>query len=164
MEEYAKYISETSVSFRIPSKVEFEGRVYTGDLRSRPDILKTIGFLRLIESEQPTEIPENHHCEERYELNETHTEIIKKWIIVEDEKRNLSLSRRKIMNEIKRLGIWTQVKEFLIAKNLWEDFEMSTTLDEQEPLMQNAINALKDAFQLTNDDIEEILTNSVADF
>lgn len=160
---YAKYISETSVSYRIPQQTIYDGKTYYGDLTARPDILKSLGFLPVVDEPYEDEIPEKHHLEERFRLNNDFSEIIRYYIVVEDEKRNLSLSRRKIMNEMKEREIWTQVKEFLVAMNLWEDFEMSTTLDEQEPLMQNAIGALKSAFHLSDETIEEILVNSAAE-
>lgn len=163
--EYAKYINETKLSYRIPTNVEFEGVHYCGDLRSRPDILSSLGFFQVEQDPEQEELPvaeEGYHLEQRFRKGDS--VIYRRFIVVQDDPRNLSLSKRKLMLSLKGLGIWEQVKQFMQTTNdYWDNWEASTTLDEQEEMMQAAIAALKTAFSLSEEDVENIITSSIAE-
>lgn len=165
--DYAKFYSETSISFAVPFEADYEGVHYSGDLTQRPDILASLGFYPVVNADEPMPEPDpGYHVEERFALEdvgEDSKQIVRSWIVVKDEPLNRSLSKRKLMNAFKNLGIWDQVKGFLVQQNYWEDFDLSTTLDEQEEMMQSAIVALRVAFELSDERIEEIISNSVAD-
>lgn len=163
--EYAKYINEFTLNYRIPTSLDFEGIHYRGDLRSRPDILSALSFFPVEQDPEQEEYPiaeDGYHTEERYRLGDS--VIYRRFIVVKDDPRNLSLSKRKLMLSFKKLGIWEQVKQFMQTTNdYWDNWEASTTLDEQEEMMQAAIAALKTAFQLTDEQIENIIVNSIAE-
>lgn len=163
-EEWAKYINETHVSWNVPSSADYEGVHYSGDLTKRPDILHSLGFY-LVQEDPEVEPPEpvdGKHQEERYRFDAEQELIFKRYILVDDPPRNLSLSKRKLMNNFKELGIWENVRAFMVNQGYWDDWEASTTLDEQEEMMQDAIVALKTAFSLSDEVVEQILTSSEA--
>ena len=164
MPTYAKYLSETSVNFRIPTTLDIDGIHYQGNIADRFDLLSALGYLQVEEAdgEQPVPRP-GYHLEPHYALDSENQHILVSYVEVADPPRNLSLSKRKLMNNMKKLGIWEQVKQFLVANGYWDDFEMSTTLDEQEEMMQMAITALKSAFQMSDEQVEEIIVNSTVD-
>ena len=160
--EYAKFISETVLDWRIPQEAQWEGSYYRGDLTKKPEILLSMGYLPV--EEDDGEIPEQtekKHLEERYRLEETR--IVRYYVLVDDPPRNLSLSKRKLMNNLKSRGIWTQVKAFMEQNGYWDDWDASTTLDEQEEMMQAAVAALKSAFQMSDESVEEIIAGSAAE-
>ena len=74
-----------------------------------------------------------------------------------------SLSKRKLMNNLKALEIWDQVKTFLESEGYQDDWDTSTTLDENDPMLQTAITALKASFGLSDAQVESLIANSVAD-
>jgi len=164
-EEWAKYINETHISWNVPSSADYEGVHYSGDLRKRPDILHSLGFY-LVQDDPDVEPPEpvsGKHQEERYRFDSEQELIFKRYVLVDDPPRNLSLSKRKLMVNFKELGIWEQVKQFMqTTKDYWDNWDAATTLDEQEEMMQDAIAALKTAFSLSDEVVEQILTSSEA--
>lgn len=163
--EYAKFINETTLDYRIPTSLDYEGSHYIGDLTRYPNVLSALNFFPIENADQEVPVPEpGYHLEERYALSSNI--IIRSYITVEDPPvyRNLSLSKRKLMLNFKGLGIWEQVKQFMQTTNdYWDNWEASTTLDEQEEMMQAAIAALKTAFSLSEEDVENIITSSVAE-
>ena len=74
-----------------------------------------------------------------------------------------SLSRVKLYRQFKAKGMWEQIKAWMQATEKWEEWEYSTTLDEDNILVVEAKSALKENFGLTDDDIEGIIQNSIAD-
>ena len=66
------------------------------------------------------------------------------------------------MLNLKAINLWDQVRTFLEENNVIDDFYLATTLDEQDPLMQNAINVLKVQLNVSDEEIEQILENSIA--
>lgn len=77
------------------------------------------------------------------------------------EPRNLSISKRKLMNNLKDIGKWETIKAALEQSKKWDDFVMSTTLDEQDPMMQEAIAGVKQ-LGVTDEQVEQLLINSQA--
>ena len=163
MSTYAQYISETAVNYRIPTSIDLDGVHYQGNLSNRPDILSALDYYEVVEAEGDQPEPQSgYHLEPRY-APPADGKIVCSYVEVADPPRNLSISKRKLMNALKGLGIWTQVKAFLETNDYWDDFDMATTLDEQEEMMQRAINALKTAFSLSEETIENIIVNSIAE-
>lgn len=73
------------------------------------------------------------------------------------------LSRVKLYREFKKLGIWDQVKAWMQSQDgVWEEWEYSTTLEQDNELVQNAIIVLKTSFGLTNEQIDAIMEASRA--
>lgn len=74
------------------------------------------------------------------------------------------LSRVKLYRKFRSIGIWEQVKAWMQSQDgVWEEWEYSTTLDEDNDLVKGAKDALKTSFGLTDEVIEEIVQSSVVD-
>lgn len=74
--------------------------------------------------------------------------------------RNLSLSKRKLMNELKDKQLWAQAKAYMEQSNKWDDFVMATTLDERDPMLQAAFQDFLDQKRIIPQQLEEIIVNS----
>ena len=74
------------------------------------------------------------------------------------------LSRVKLYRKFKSMGIWEQVKSWMQSQDgVWEEWEYSTTLDEDNDLVKGAKDTLKTSFGLTDEVIEQIVAESVAE-
>ena len=81
---YAKIYSPYHISTVLPkSGRDDEGRLVTGGLENRPDILKKLGFLPVEETEMPSEVIEGHHYIKKYS-NPDNEKIYQTWESVED--------------------------------------------------------------------------------
>ena len=161
--KYAKYISETYIDESIPTKYKWNGQWICGDLTLYPEIMAELGMQEYDDSAEYPEVPEGYHAEERYAIVDN--VIVKSYIVVEDPPviLNRSISKRKLMNNLKELNLWTQVKAFMEQYGYLEDWETSTTLDEQDILMQGAIQAVQQMAGLTDEEINNLLENSIVD-
>lgn len=82
---YAKYISETTINTTIPkSGHDAQGRLVTGDLTNRPDVLALMDYYPVDESPEPSEQIEGYHYEKRYAPPDSNDLIVQYWISVED--------------------------------------------------------------------------------
>lgn len=82
-------------------------------------------------------------------------------IPVEEEARPKELSKVKLYRKFKELGIWEQVKGWMQSQDgVWEEWEYSTTLDEDNELVQSAKAALGTSFGLTEQQISDIIEAS----
>jgi hypothetical protein len=82
---YAKYISETTINTTIPkSGHDAQGRLVTGDLTNRPDVLALLNYFPVVEQEMPSEPIEGYHYEKRYAPPDSNDGIVQFWVSVED--------------------------------------------------------------------------------
>ena len=158
--KYAKFISETQIDRNVPKKAVYEGEAYYGDLSQVPGCLESLGFLPLDEQEPPEPRP-GCHVETRYALADGR--IAQSWVQVEDPKFPRSLSKRKLYRALAAEGVWPAVKGYMEEAGCWEDFQLATTLDEDDPLIQDAVVALKASLGLTDEKVEALLAASVAE-
>ena len=139
-----------------PNHIEYQGRTI---INPSPSTLTDAGFLPLAENqpENPsTQIVVNVTFEERNGM------IFAVYEYKDKPPRNLELSKRKLMNNLKTAKIWDTIKESLVQSGKWDDFLMATTLEEQDPMMQNAIAGVA-SLGVSQEDIEKILVNSQYD-
>lgn len=81
---YAQYVSETQINTTIPKKgYDEDGRLVTGDLTNRPDVLRLMNFFPVAETPMPQEPIEGYHYEKRYAPPENDA-IAQTWVSVED--------------------------------------------------------------------------------
>ena len=80
--------------------------------------------------------------------------------VYEFSKRNLSLSKRKLMNNLKNKELWTMTKNYMERTGKTEDWQVSTTLDEQDPMLQEAFQDFLDKQYIIPQQLEEIIVNS----
>lgn len=82
---YAKYISETMVDTTIPKYGrDSSGRLVTGDLTNRPDVLALLDYHPMVEEDMPSTPVEGYHYEKRYSPPDSNDLIVQYWISVED--------------------------------------------------------------------------------
>ena len=160
----AKYISETTIDPTLPRMLTLaNGSIVTGDVSSHTTELKILGFLPVMVVQYQQEVPSGWHLTNRYTTDGdtiTCTETLEQDI--ENVEPPRSFSKRKLMNALKGMELWTAVKGYMEQNDLWDDWEASTTLDEDDPLIQQACGALKLALGLTDEQLENILAASVA--
>lgn len=161
---YARLISETAIDTSVPRSAVIDGRLVTGEL---PELyLNSQGYYRV--DELPGPIPqEGYHLEPRYAYDDAEhpTRIVQSWVQVEDPPPPpRSLSKVRLMRALKARELWFPVKSFIQASEDYSDeWELSTTLDEDNELIVSAIAALKAQLGLTDEQVEAILAASVAE-
>ena len=163
--EYGKFISETSIDTSVPLKIHYNGRLYIGDLTEFPEIMDYLGFKEIVSEEEYPEQKDGFYVEEWY--SEDETKISRHYRYVEEplpEPLNRSISKRKLMNNLKAMNLWTSVKQLMESNDYIDDWNASTTLDEQDPLLQGAISAVKQMAGLSDNDIDNLIENSLAEY
>lgn len=160
---YAKLLSETSIDKSPPRSAVIDGAFVCGTLPE--PYLNSRGWYRLVETPMPT-ARDGYHYEFRYAYDDESapTAILKNWIEVEnppDPPR--SLSKVKLMRALKERQLWAAVKAFIqSSESLADEWELSTTLDEDHELVKNAVGALQSRLGIPEQTIKEILAESVA--
>ena len=160
---HAKLLSETSIDRNPPRSAVIDGAFVCGTLPE--PYLNSQGWYRLVETPMPT-ARDGYHYEFRfaYDDESAPTAILKNWIEVQnppDPPR--SLSKVKLMRALKERQLWAAVKAFIQAnENLADEWELSTTLDEDHDLVKNAVGALRTQLEIPEQTIKEILAESVA--
>ena len=161
---HAKLINQTAISTNPPRSATIDGRLVTGDLPE--PYLNSQGWYRLVETPMPT-ARDGYHYEFRfaYDDESAPTAILKNWVEVQnppDPPR--SFSKVKLMRALKARSLWVPVKAFIAASEDYADeWALSTTLDEDNDLIKDAIKTLKQQLSMTDAEVEEILAASVAD-
>jgi hypothetical protein len=160
---YAKLISETRIDTGAPRSAVIDGSTVCGQLPE--DYLNSIGWYRLEETPAP-EPREGYHFEARYAYDsaEAPTRVVRSWAEVQDPPPPpRSLSKRKLYRALSAAGIWEPVKAYMESVGAWTDFDLATTLDEDDPLIVAAVAALRQSLGLSDEQVEAILTASVAE-
>lgn len=79
-------------------------------------------------------------------------------IPVDSESKARDLSRVKLYRKFRAMGIWDGVKTWMQSQDgVWEEWEYSTTLEEDNELVKSAKAALKTSFGLTDEQIAGII-------
>lgn len=162
---YAKYISETAIDRALPRHATWNGRTVSGDITAIPGLPESLGYLPLEETPVPETVREGCHWEARYAYDDagTPTRIVQSWVEVENPPAPpREFSKRKLYRALATAGVWNETKAYMENAGCWEDWEYATTLEENDPLLVAAIDALKTQLSLSTQQVEEILANSVA--
>ena len=160
---YARLISEAKIDTNAPRSAVIDGSTVCGQLPE--DYLNSIGWYRLEETPAP-EPREGYHYEARYDYDsaEAPTRVVRSWAEVQDPPPPpRSLSKRKLYRALGAAGIWEGAKSYMEGAGVWEDWQFATTLDEDDPLIVSAVAALKQSLGLTDEQVETILSASVAE-
>lgn len=162
---FAKLITQTAISTNPPRQAVIDGRYVTGELPEA--YYNSQNWYRLTETPMPENPQEGYHYEQRfaYDSDETPTRIVESWVEVQDPPPPpRSLSKVRLMRALKARELWFPVKAFIEASEDYSDeWELSTTLDEDNELIVSAIAALKAQLGLTDEQVEAILAASVAE-
>ncbi|MBQ1429611.1 MAG: hypothetical protein IIZ06_08075 [Kiritimatiellae bacterium] len=160
--EYGKYISETQINENVPREAVWQGSTYVGDLSTIPGLLESLGWRPVLRPQTPDDPQEGYHYEERYAEVERGIQV--SWVEVADPPPPPRVfSKRKLYRALSAAEVWTPAKAYMEQAGCWEDWEYATTLDEDDPLLVAAVNALKTQLGLTDEQVEAILAASVAE-
>jgi hypothetical protein len=160
---YAKLIRETRIDTNAPRSAVIDGSTVCGQLPE--DYLNSIGWYRLKETPAP-EPRDGYHFEARYAYDsaEAPTCVVRSWAEVQDPPPPpRSLSKRRLYRALSAAGIWEPVKAYMESVGAWTDFDLATTLDEDDPLIVAAVAALRQSLGLSDEQVEAILTASVVE-
>jgi hypothetical protein len=159
--KYGKIIDETRIDTNVPRRAEYDGHSYIGDLSTIPGCLESLGFLPVDEAEKP-DPAEGCHVEARYA--EEGGRIKQSWVQVQNPPPPPRVfSKRKLYRALAAAGVWAQAKAYMEGAGCWEDWSYATTLDEDDPILVDAAEALKSQLGLTDEQVEAILAASVAE-
>lgn len=163
--DYAKRISERKIDINPPRTAVIDGMVVCGRLPE--PYLNSLGYYALDDTAVPGTPDDGCHLEARYNYDDDEhpTKVVLSWVSVEDPPAPpRSLSKRNLMNALKSRNLWTAVKGYMQSTDdLWEQWEASTTLDEDEDLVKDAVTALKASLGLTDEQVEAIMAESEAE-
>lgn len=158
---YAKFVSETDIDRNLPRSAAWEGSTVCGDITTIPGLPESLGFLPFDETPAP-EPREGYHEEARYAVADGR--IVQSWVEVADPPPPPRVfSKRKLYRALAAAEVWAPAKAYMEQAGCWEDWEYATTLDEDDPLLVAAVNALKTQLGLTDEQVEAILAASVAE-
>lgn len=158
---YAKFVSETAIDRNLPRSAAWEGSTVCGDITTIPGLPESLGFLPFDETPAP-EPREGYHEEARYAVADGR--IVQSWVEVANPPPPPRVfSKRKLYRALSAAEVWTGAKAYMEQAGVWEDWEYATTLDEDDPLLVAAVNALKTQLGLTDEQVEAILAASVAE-
>lgn len=157
---YAKLLSETAIDRTPPRSAVIDGAFVCGTLPA--PYLATLGYYPLRETSAPAPA-EGCHVEPRYAL--AGGEIVQSWAQVDNPPPPpRSFSKVRLMRALKARDLWAPVKGFIQSNETFADeWELSTTLDEDHELVKNAVGALRTQLEIPEQTIKEILAESVAE-
>lgn len=158
--KYAKYLSETAISTKIPKAAnDSDGNLVIGDLTKRPDVLRLLRIFPLVESDPPSEQIDGCHYEKRYkEENET---VVEYWISVEDPpappKPTKVYSKLKILMAAKQAGFLDPLIDLIESdREISYIWNASNTIEDNE-LLGQYIDTIGTALDKTEEEIMSFL-------
>lgn len=166
---YAKLISQTSISTNPPREAIIDGAQVKGELPET--YLNSQGWYRLENTPAP-ETQDGYHAEPRYayDSDETPTRVVQTWEVVQDSpppprtfskyKLKLAIAAKGMLQQFEQLLSSVEVAPGYIGSEAFRD---ATTLDEDNQKFKSAVQIAKTELGLTDEDVEEILSASVAD-
>jgi len=167
---YAKLISTTQIDRNAPRSAVIDGRYVTGELPE--PYLNSQGWYRLETTPAP-ETQDGYHAEPRYayDNDETPTRIVQSWEVVQDPPTPPRVfSKLKLKMALAQAGLLQQFLAVLQGVELIEGsgymasdaFADAVNLSEANDGFKAAVKAAKNALGVTDEDVERILSASVA--
>ena len=164
--DYAQYINEHSINSRIPTSAIVDGVRYSGDLTTKPDILKALDFYPLEEVYPEEEASDDVHLElDRYEWDSENEHILAHYAYVaNDPPPPNTYSKLKILIAAQEAGFINELVAFLnsdqTTKMIWD---ASNTIEENALLAQY-LPSIAQALVKTEAEVKAFLdTNCIAD-
>lgn len=163
---YGKYISETTINTTIPKLGhDAQGRLVTGDLTNRPDVLALSGYYPVAETPAPSEQTDGYHYEKRYSPPENGS-IAQSWVSVEnppEPPRIRIYSKLKILMAADQAGIADVLMDYIESdrklKYIWD---ASNTIEDND-LLKAYMSDIATALSKTEQEIYAFLDNCLAD-
>lgn len=165
--QFAKFISETQIDTNLPRRAVWQGREYVGDLSTIEGLPQFLGYFPLVTPVQP-EPREGYHYEARY--TDDGDRIVTSWVEAENPPPPpRTFSKFKLKLAIANAGFLAQFEQMLAQVEVLPGysgaaaFADAITLDEDHPKFAAAVVLAKQEFGLTDEQVEEILAESVAE-
>lgn len=125
-----------------------------------PDDYKAVGYLLVVQSSPSTPAPSGYHyVPDGWEVVDE--EIHNKWKLVEDPHIPRTFSKMKIVAALTRMDAWEQTKEWIESQGLYDLYLAAQDFAEDNDYFDDGVKAIKDALQLTDEQVEEILSQCV---
>lgn len=154
--EYARILDDGTLEITTPDNAE------TLSMRVAQ------GFLPFDRRDMPTEIlPRGQYYAPRYRIDDGR--CVEYWVVVQGEIHPRTISKYKLKLAIAQAGLLQQFTALLsqveVAPGYWGDeaFRDAVTLDEDNKKFADAVQLVKQQFGLTDAEVEQILSASVAD-
>lgn len=136
------------------------GDVLYGNLYARPEVLVAMGYKPLIESEKPV-VGERERLVTTYVENDE--SIVEVHSIEQLPPSDRTLSKMRLYEALYKRNLWEMTEQLLNSnqhlKNIWT---FANAIQEQHPMVQQAMAILKTNANLTDDEVEQILQESEA--
>lgn len=157
---YAKFINETRIK-RAPISGTWKNVIY-GNLMKHPEVLLDMGYKPIKYNDIPEYDINTQYIEETY--SEEVDCIYVNYVVKDNPVSDRKISKMKLFEALYKRGLWVATETFINSDpytlKIWE---LAVTLQEQHPLVQRAMNALIIHASLTNEEVEEILQESLAE-
>ncbi|MBR1589439.1 MAG: hypothetical protein IJ658_14085 [Kiritimatiellae bacterium] len=166
---YAHLITPSTISTNPPRSAIIDGAQVVGELPE--SYLNSQRWYRLETTPAP-ETQDGYHAEARYayDSDETPTRIVQSWEVVQDAPPPpRTISKFKLKLEIARRGLLPAFEQLLAGFEVapgypaTDAFSDAVTLDEDNADFEQAVEAVKKTLGITAEQVEEILSASVAD-
>lgn len=120
------------------------------------------GYWPYVQGERPQPVSNETYRVSGYVLDKPALVARPVWQAVVPRVRPVDYSKRLLYRAIKERGAWEQVKSWMVAQGVWEDWEYATTLEATDPLMVSAIPALQQMLGFTDEEMQEVLKSCIA--
>lgn len=161
---FVKFINKKMIK-DCPKSGMFEKIFYANFFDEHEDILLKMGYKPLVLSEsKPENLQENQRLDISYEERSDAVYEIYTVIELVKEISDRKLSKMKLFEALYKRGFW-EITESMIKSDVYTNkiWELAVTLQEQHPLVQTMITALKSKIGISNEVVEEIISESVSE-
>lgn len=153
---YVRLINERVVA-DAPRSGAWGNKIY-GNLYAHPEVLLEMGYKPLIEAEKPI-VGERERVVTTYTDNGESIVQVHKVEALPPQDR--TLSKMRLYEALYNRNLWEMTEELLNSnqhlKNIWT---FANVLQEQHPMVQQAMTILKNNAGLNDEQVEEILAES----
>lgn len=165
---YVHIISNTSIATNPPRSAVIDGAQVVGELPET--YLNSQGWYRLEATPAP-ETEDGYHAEPRYayDSEETPTRVVQSWEIVQDPPSPpRTFSKYKLKMAIASAGLLEPFEQLLSSVEVLPGYSAAAafadavTLDEGNEKFKDAVMLAKERFDLSDEQIESILSSAVA--
>lgn len=155
---YARLINQNVIA-DAPKHGSWNNKLY-GNLYAHPEVLIAMGYKPLMESERPI-------VGERERLITTYTDngesIVQVHKVEALPPQDRTLSKMRLYEALYKRNLWEMTEQLIKSNsymaNVWQ---LAVNLQEQHPMVQQAMMILKNNASLTDAEVEAILAESEA--
>lgn len=121
------------------------------------------GYWPLVVPPRPAQVSNELYRAGGYVLEAAALRAVQRWTPYVPKPRPVEYSKRKLYRAFSALGVWDRVKAYMQQAGVLEDWDYATTLEASDPLMAAAVEAVRSMLGYTDQQMQEILKQCVAD-